>query len=238
MVYPRIGIIDSGLSLNINGMDYSKISYIDNDANIDIIGHGTKIAYIINTICPNAELKIIKIFKEKLVTTTGSVLRALQKCEREGIDIICLSTSITNFNNYKIIEDVCTKIIKNNVIIISSAHNFKIPCLPAYIDGVYGVGISYTPKMDDMFFCPNDDIQLYAKGLEVTVPSKKGKFIKVNGTSYATAVAVGNIANIVSEFGMENLDKYMRKYFMNKNAKIMKCENFDFISCKGGNNVY
>ena len=39
MVYPRIGIIDSGLSLNINGMDYSKISYIDNDANIDIIGH-------------------------------------------------------------------------------------------------------------------------------------------------------------------------------------------------------
>lgn len=210
----KIGIIDSGI--NINTLDGNNIingySFV-NDLFHDNLGHGTACAYLIQQVYPQAILYNIKVFDKKLVTTPRTILNAINWCLQNEIDIIHISISINDASYFYDFNKICEKAKEKNVIIVSAADNYGRLSLPAYIDGVFGVGAANFNNLEEFYFKENESIQFYAKGSQLQIPGNNGGFNIGSGTSFAASLITGLIAKMIEELsihGIEDLIKEMK----------------------------
>ena len=88
----KIAIVDSGIH-----PDHPHVGKIGGGANIigtdlvDRLGHGTAIAAAIREKAPDAELYAVKIFDRRLSTDFETLLRALDWCVTNEMDVVNLS---------------------------------------------------------------------------------------------------------------------------------------------------
>jgi hypothetical protein len=75
-----VGVTDSGFTSDI----------------VDRIGHGTAVAGAIREKAPEAELYAVKVFDRRLSTNIERILRALEWCLDQRMDVINLSLGTTN----------------------------------------------------------------------------------------------------------------------------------------------
>ncbi len=76
--HPHVGGVAGGISLA--GGDW-----------LDRLGHGTAVAGAIRERVPSAELYAVKIFDQRLSAKLELVIRALEWCAAEGMDVVNLS---------------------------------------------------------------------------------------------------------------------------------------------------
>ena len=225
----KIAVIDSGISLGLNYIDYNKITfgYTAFGDYIDYTGHGTNIVYLIQCISPNANIVINKVFNQSICTKDRYILEAIQWCIENKVQLINLSIAIKSFENYFEILSICQKANKHKVVIVAAAENFGNPCLPAYLDDVIGVGGAFLEESKSVLYLEEESIKYYGK-----INNVRNDDEILFGTSYATA----NISGIICEFlekvkanDIQSIKKYLKNYALtNSDIKYLENKQFDF----------
>ena len=85
--HPHVGVVAGGVGVTDSGFT-SDI--------VDRIGHGTAVAGAIREKAPEAELYAVKVFDRRLSTNIERILRALEWCLDQRMDVINLSLGTTN----------------------------------------------------------------------------------------------------------------------------------------------
>ena len=188
----KIGVIDSGVNDNIvpDVQHVYKSGYDDFN---DYLEHGTSCARLILNRCPGSEIYNLKVFDKKLLTNAGNIINAINWCVENDIRLINLSLSIPDPDYYYDFYEVCEYAIQKNVFIVASADSIGRPCVPAYLDNVFGVGTANLAEEGEFFYV-GGNIQLYANGNKSDNPADS----KDKGTSFAAARITGVIAAILN----------------------------------------
>ncbi len=213
----KIAIIDSGISTL--GIDSSKIAtgynyILKNNNTEDTIDHGTAIASIIvgsesarvKGISKNSILVplVFKMFKEdgSLQTVDETTLAKIiyDAVDIYGCRIINLSLGIISPGEK--LEQAIKYAEENNVVVVSSVGNAykiddKLVYYPAAYETVIGVGSHDEMKKISEFSMRNKSVMVVAQGEGEWYCNKDGLRFLPQGTSYATAVVTGHIAELL-----------------------------------------
>lgn len=234
----KIAIIDSGLEKDNPHINYQKISYgwtaFENDF-LDRTGHGTNIVKIIQENFSDADIVVIKIFDDRLMTKDLYIIQAINWCIENKIKMINLSVAISEFSNYYQIKNVCDRASDNGLIIVASAENTGKPCIPAYWDMIIGVGGVKTK--DNLLYLESSSIQFYSR----TKFKNYSNNIRLKGI-YGTSFAAANVSGMLLRFVNNSTTINQAKYYLKKNSKKAKqneiVTNSEFDFSKNTKDVY
>jgi len=136
---------------------------------------------------PDAEYFAVKIFHAELRASTDDLLRALEWCVENHIDLVNLSLGTRNAKRVPDFE----KLVGRGPMIVAAREADGDPCYPGSLGGVIGVGLDWE--------CPREEYRLregvyYASGYPRPVP---GRLVtrNLNGISFAVANVTGLIAS-------------------------------------------
>jgi hypothetical protein len=93
----KIAIIDSGVHADhphVAGIA-GGVAIVGDDL-LDRLGHGTAVAGAIRENAPDAKIYAVKVFDRRLSTTSDNVIRALQWCVENEMDVVNLSIGLKN----------------------------------------------------------------------------------------------------------------------------------------------
>jgi subtilisin family serine protease len=105
----------------------------------DTLGHGTAVCALLQKMAPDADIFAVKIFDSRLATSLSIVLRAIDWCLQQRIDIINLSLGTANRDHLPHFTDAIEQATKNKTLIVSAYQANGIPMLPGSIPSVIGV---------------------------------------------------------------------------------------------------
>ena len=94
----KVAVVDSGISdghIHV-GAVAGGISLAGDSDTVDRLGHGTAVAGAIRQWAPEAQLYAVKVFDRRLSTTIETLVRALEWCRDQGMDIVNLSLGTSN----------------------------------------------------------------------------------------------------------------------------------------------
>jgi len=161
------------------------------DHYLDQLGHGTAVAGAIREKAPQAELFAVKIFAQKLTTDLDTLLRALEWCVTQKMDLVNLSLGATNEAHR---EALAAAIQPGGPLVISAAGQ-----LPGLLDSVIPVEVDWD--------CPRDEFRVHqrngrtvfaASGYARPIPGVPPEH-NLKGISFAVANFTGILARIAGE---------------------------------------
>jgi hypothetical protein len=161
---------------------------------VDRLGHGTAVAGAIREkVGLDAELYAVRVFDHRLTANIDVILRALQWCADQRMDLINLSLGTSNPAHREKFERVLT----DGPLVVGAAGS-----LPGDLPGV--IGVAPDPE------CPRDSYRyrdgiFYASPFPRPIPGVPQQY-NLNGASFAVANMAGLIASFliasrVSGFG-------------------------------------
>lgn len=128
--HPHVGGIAGGITIGPHGLTA---------AYEDRLGHGTAVAALIHHVNPQAELIVVKIFDGKLATSLPTVIRAIDWCLEQEIDVINLSLGTLNSGHRAAFEFAVEKSRSAGAVIVSALEMNGTPALPGSLTDVIGV---------------------------------------------------------------------------------------------------
>jgi subtilisin family serine protease len=140
----RIGMIDTGVNAahphvdNIAG-GVTIGSEGETPGYEDQLGHGTAIAALLHQQAPEAQLIAVKVFDRTLATNCDTVIRAIDWCLQNEIDIINLSLGTANLAHRSVFTDAVSRIRANGKAIVSAHDVNGTLALPGCLRGVIAV---------------------------------------------------------------------------------------------------
>jgi len=200
-----IGVLDTGVDAYHPDLE-GKV--IDDENNIDEIGHGTEVSGIIAAktnniegiagIAWNAKILSLKITNEEGVASVSTVVSALDKAYRNGVKIVQVSLS-ANIRS-KILKGAIQEAQERGILIISSGGNTGVNELryPAAYSGVIGVGAISQDKDIEAYSTRGEHISLVAPGSFIYTTSNDSGYTEVTGSSFAAPQVTGAAALVWS----------------------------------------
>jgi subtilisin family serine protease len=85
--HPHVQQISGGIHITPEGVD---------DEYLDFLGHGTAVAGAVREKAPSAEIYVVKVFDRSLITSGSILLRGIDWCLDEKMDLINLSLGTLN----------------------------------------------------------------------------------------------------------------------------------------------
>jgi hypothetical protein len=232
----KIGIIDSGIEKTHRRLKNSIITdevYFDLGDNsikydvTDYCGHGTSIASIIAQTISTAELCIVKIFNNSLITEEKQLIKAINWCIDNSVDVINMSLGIQNENPSRELHDMCLKAYEKNIIIVASAHYIlSKPSYPAFYPYVFGVTEGRVSNSSEFGFIPDYPIEFVAKGDIHRIAHLNDSFKFSSGTSYACAYFTGIVANHIQQYPeISSIDEIRNSLIEKSNPQIVPTQS-------------
>jgi len=204
----RVCIIDSGYNKthshfeNVTIASEKTIALFNDCIHIkdgaeDRIGHGTAILSIFNRMCKNAEYHIIKIFEDSYECDEDLLINALEYVyDNISCDFINLSLGITQCANTKKLNEICSKLVLRNTIIVSAFDNNGAVSYPAAFYDVIGVDIDVLCKTSDKFISvKNSIVNALGYGNTQRVAWVNPEYMFVSGASFANAYITSILVN-------------------------------------------
>ena len=199
----KIAIIDSGIHAGhphvgaVAGSIHFTADGIGDDP-VDRLGHGTAVAGAIREKCPEAELFAVKVFDRRLSAQIGAILRALDWCREQHMDLINLSLGTANPEHRAPLLEA----IAGNGIVVSAA-----AMLPGSLAGVVGVEADET--------CPRDRFR-FRGGLFLASPFPRSipgvpPERNLHGVSFAVANMTGMVAHALASCSRGALWEELRR---------------------------
>lgn len=225
----KIAIIDSGIS-NIYKDRIKSISLVNSsmpeDTN-DNIGHGTSVAYIINSNC-DADIIMIKVFDTLEEINSSKLIESLNYVYKNlDIDIINLSLGTTCNKDKSGLQNICNKLVDKGVIILSSFSNDGAISYPAAFKNVIGIDTSRSiHRLNEYEYVEGSIINIRGANIQQTLPYKDGISQQLSGNSFITPHITAKIANIIYS-GISKVEDI--KNILRKNATKV-CTTKDYIS--------
>src|SRR6185503_1163727 len=123
----RVGIIDSGVNPahpHVCGVA-GGIKITSNQGEratdyLDYLGHGTAVAGAIREKAPDAALYAVKVFDRALTTNIEVIIKAIDWCVENQIDVINLSLGTVNFEHRNSIEAAVARATRNGCVIVAA----------------------------------------------------------------------------------------------------------------------
>jgi hypothetical protein len=128
--HPHVGNIAGGVTIGPQGEtpDYE-----------DRLGHGTAVAALLHQQAPEAQLIAVKVFDRVLATNCETVIRAIDWCLQNGIDIINLSLGTTNHAHFSEFEGAVRRMRAAGKAMVSAHEVNGTLALPGCLPGVIAV---------------------------------------------------------------------------------------------------
>ena len=133
-----IALIDTG----INGDVSSAVSMLGDDVS-DGNGHGTRMAELIKSVNPDAEIVSIKALGSDGTGDASAVIAAIKYASENGIGIINLSVSALKNSDSELIAQAVAEAQAKGIKVVAAAGNRGMDAsyfIPASIDGVITIG--------------------------------------------------------------------------------------------------
>ncbi|MBR3469579.1 MAG: hypothetical protein IKH28_07790 [Lachnospiraceae bacterium] len=129
----KIAVIDSGFANEINDSrvvyrkqlfwDYSAEKVMADSNTTDYNGHGTAVVETILSICPMAEIYVIKVMGISGTTSRNMLMEAMKHARHMDVQLIVLAASIVGCQDYSGIEEICSNIKTSKKILIAAVEN-------------------------------------------------------------------------------------------------------------------
>jgi subtilisin family serine protease len=192
----RVGVIDSGVHAShphIGGVAGGvTIGAQDNDPGYtDVIGHGTAVMAAIKEKAPDAAYFAVRVFHSSLRTTIEVLLKGIEWCIANNMDVINLSLGTTNPAHREKFALVIERAVEKGIILVSARETEGTPALPGSLPGVIGVDLDWDcPR--DTFYCKETEggravcASGYPRSMPGVPPARN-----LHGVSFAVANVTG-----------------------------------------------
>lgn len=161
----------------------------------DTLGHGTAVCALLQKMAPDADIFSVKIFDSRLATSLSIVLRAIDWCLRQRIDIINLSLGTANRDHLPHFTAAIEQVSKNRTLLVSAYQANNVPMLPGSLPSVIGVTEDPTcPRKSTRFIeSPTSHAAACPYALDIHgVPREHN----LHGVSFAVAHVTAHIARL------------------------------------------
>jgi hypothetical protein len=194
----KIAIIDSGIHAGHPhvGAIAGAMDFTGTDA-VDRLGHGTAVAGAIRERVPDARLFAVKVFDRRLSAQIGAILRALEWCRDQRMDVINLSLGTQNPDHRVPLEEA----VRDNGVVVSAAG-----MLPGSLPGVVGVEADETCQRERFRECAGVFFASpYPRAIPGVPPERN-----LHGVSFAVANMTGFVALALASSPRDELLRALR----------------------------
>jgi subtilisin family serine protease len=145
----KIGVIDSGVNPahpHVGGVaGGARISSGEADSSnyLDYIGHGTAVAGVIREKAPDAQLYAVKVFDRALTTKIEAIIKAIDWCVENEMDVINLSLGTVNHEHREMIEQAVERAAEKRTVLVAAREMLGKPSLPGCLRSVIGVVVDW-----------------------------------------------------------------------------------------------
>ena len=184
----------------------------------DESGHGTAVYSIIKKGASDANIRVIKIFREDLAITEMALIRVLEYIlQNENPDIINMSMGITFCREIDKLYGLCKQIADKGTIIVSAFDNNGAVSFPAAFDCVIGVsGTSEISSGKIYDYVEGSYVNIVGKGTMHRIAWRNPDYIVSTGNSFTCA----NITDIIAHLMKENRLTYQEiQYKLRENSR-------------------
>lgn len=228
-----IVILDSGVNLEhplllgkeIFGFGIrskENMSWIETDFQ-DTYGHGTAMYSIISREVPTARVLNIKIVDQNDgVLTCEQLVMALEYVyEHISCRIINLSMGVRSSQQRERLQDICVRLRKKNIVLVSAFDNEECISFPAAFDCVIGVETSERIKKSECYeYVKGSIVNIRAKGVQQKIPWCTPPYVLLGGNSIACAHVTAIIYRML-QYENPEVDELMNR--LEANSADMAC---------------
>lgn len=204
----KVGIIDTGIDVNHEDLEYKNCINFTNDDREDIndtAGHGTHVAGIVGArmngkgvvgVAPECDLYIAKAFDGQGRGDKKGVIKSLEWMLANEVDIINMSFSSSERSDEE--EAIVKKCLENNIFMVAAAGNRgeRKVTYPGRYKGVVAVSSVDINKIKSDFSSYGNEIDLAAAGVDILSTYKNNSYAVLSGTSMAAPLISGAAALI------------------------------------------
>lgn len=194
----KVGIIDSGVNPShphvggVVGGTRIKSSEADSTKDyLDYIGHGTAVAGAICEKAPEALLYAVKVFDRALTTNIEAIIKAIDWCIENQIEVINLSLGTVNVEHRDVIETAIARAAEKGAVLVAAREMSGQPSLPGCLRAVIGVAVDWNCPRDTYRVAGLDDDPIFvASAYPRDIPGVPRER-NLNGISFAVANMTG-----------------------------------------------
>ncbi len=191
----------------------------------DFVGHGTAVSYVLWNTNKNIDITIFRICNDELNVDESGLVKVLDFIYKNiEIDIINISAGVTYLYDFAAINDVCLRLSKKGVIVVSAFDNDGAISFPAALDCVLGVDVKRDLEKGEIIFVENSKLNILVADRYYRTQWLDTKTI-IKGTSFACAYISGLIAAKVGYYAdvVSMIHSICSKtIFQKKSKKIVK----------------
>ena len=169
---------------------------LDDEAALDVVGHGTACAGIIHAIAPGADLVSVRVLgpdnRGKGIVFATGVDWAIE----QGVTVMNLSLSSKSEALFGTFHDLADRAYFANALLVCAANNVPGNSYPSLFASVISVAAHDLPDAAAWFYNPRPPVEFGAYGLDVDVAWRDGSRITATGNSFAAPHMAGYAALI------------------------------------------
>lgn len=140
----RIAVLDSGINplhshVGRLAAGVCLAAEAKGEDTLDCLGYGTAVAALIHALAPEATIVPVRIFDQALSTNLPTLIRALEWCAANSIQIVNLSLGTTDEHHREAFEKAVAHIAASGAVLVAPYAMKEKVLLPGALPGVVGV---------------------------------------------------------------------------------------------------
>ena len=145
----RVGIVDSGVHAahpHVNGVAGGvAIGGANGDGTdyVDRLGHGTAVAAAIREKAPEAALFAVKVFHDRLITSIEALVKAIDWCVAQRMDLINLSLGTQNTAHEALLRSALDRVTATGLRLVAAGEDAGVRWLPGSLAGAVPVRLDW-----------------------------------------------------------------------------------------------
>lgn len=184
--HPHVGGLSGGVAIRDDGTAHDDL--------VDRLGHGTAVAAAIHEKAPGAEIRVVRVFHERLATNVEALVAALDWAAGSGVRLVNLSLGTANPDNVPPLAAAVARLAESGAILVSAASHGGRAWYPGSLPGAVPVLLDAGCPRERVRVAPSG--ALAASGFARPIPGVAPER-NLNGVSFSVANATGLLARLL-----------------------------------------
>ena len=190
-MHPHVGGVAGGVAIGSDGSAAGDF--------VDRLGHGTAVTAAIREKAPAAELFAVKVFGNRLATSCGALVRAIEWTAEHGARLVNLSLGTSNPAHEARLAAAVKEAAERGALVVAARQSDGVRWLPGSIPGAIGVLLDWR--------CPRHSVRMgtdhqgapafLASGFPRPIPCVSPAR-NLGGISFAVANVTGVLARLLA----------------------------------------
>jgi subtilisin len=195
--HPAVGKVERSVAVERTDDGYR---IVDDDAQLDLVGHGTACAGIIRSIAPEVSLLSVRVLGADNKSSGVAFAHALDWVIAQGVHIANLSLSSRSEELQGTFHELVDRAYFGNCLLVCSASNTTGQAsYPSLFSSVVSVASHDIPDPWTYFYNPRPPVEFGAWGVNVPIAWQGGGRVIASGNSFAAPHIAGLAALIRSK---------------------------------------